>query len=101
MAIGIRNGQSDITEQYKGAAKLSLSQGLDALDVYYNRAGQIASTEIKKVINAQDGVPADKPAEATLEARKNRKPTPFKGTKYWLVTGQMRNAITYVIGGRK
>lgn len=101
MDIGIRNAKDDITEQYKNAAKVSLSRGLDALDTYYNRAGQIASTEIKKVINAQEDVPDGKPAESTLEARKNRKPTPFRGTKYWLVTGQMRNAITYVIGGRK
>ena len=56
---------------------------------------------IKKVINAQEDVPSDKPSQSTLDARKNRKPTPFKGTKYWLVTGQMRNAITYVIGGQK
>lgn len=101
MAIGIRNAQDDITEQFKTCARLSLSQGLAAIETYYQRVGQIASVSIKKVINSQEGVPSGKPEPSTLAARKNRKPTPFKGTKYWLVTGQMRNSITYVVGGRK
>ena len=101
MAIGIRNAQEAIAAQYLDAAKLSLRKGFTALDTYYNRAGIIASNSIKQVINAQEDVPSGKPSEGTLQARKNRKPTPFKGTKYWLVTGQMRNAITYVIGGQK
>lgn len=106
MAIGIRNAQKEIAAAYLDAAKVSLRKGLTALDTYYNRAGQIAATEIKKVINSQQDVPGGKPEESTLEGRKNRKsatgkPSPFKGTKYWLVTGQLRNAITYVIGGRK
>lgn len=98
MAIGIRNSQDAIGEEYKKAAIQSLKTGFNALDTYYNRAGIIASNSIKQVINAQDGVPDDKPEPATLEARKRNN---FKGTKYWLVTGQMRNAITYVIGGKK
>lgn len=100
-AIGIRNAQDEIADQYKHAAMLALTTGLEALDTYYNRAGQIAANSIKKVINDQEDVPADKPAPATLAARKHRKPTPFKGTKYWLVTGQLRNSITYVVGGEK
>lgn len=100
-AIGIRNAQDDIAAQYKAAAMLTLKQGLSALDTYYNRAGQIAANSIKKVINDQEDVPDDKPAAATLAARRSRKPTPFKGTKYWLVTGQLRNSITYVVGGQK
>lgn len=101
MSIGIRNAKDDLAEEYRKAAITSLKTGFDALDTYYNRAGIIASNSIKKVINQQEQIPDNKPAEATLEARKNRKPTPFKGTKYWLVTGQMRNSITYVIGGRR
>lgn len=100
MAIGIRNATGAIGEQYEKAAQLSLRSGTSALDTHYNRAGQIAANEIKKTINSQEGVPSGKPEQSTLDARKHRKPTPFKGTKYWLVTGQMRNAITYVIGGR-
>lgn len=99
MAIGIRNAQEEIAEQYKQAAVQSLKTGFQALDTYYNRAGIIASNSIKKAINDQEGF--DPPADATIYAREHRKPTPFKGTKALIVTGQMRNAITYVIGGRK
>lgn len=94
MEIGIRNAQDPIAEEFKKAAKGALSKGLEALTTYYNRAGIIASTSIKKVINTQEDVPGDKPSQATLDIRKVKG---FKGSKYWLVTGQMRNAITYVI----
>lgn len=96
MAIGIKNAQAGIVEQLRAGAKLALSQGFSAIDTYYNRAGIIASTAIKKVINSQEGVPPNKPSEATMAARKS---DGFKGSKYWLRTGQMRNAITYVIQG--
>lgn len=95
MSIGIKNAQEDIAEQFKKTAVESLSKGFKALDTYYERAGIIASSEIKKVINEQIDVPENKPEKSTLNARKS------KGTKYWLVTGQMRNAITYVVKGIK
>lgn len=96
MEIGIRNAQDAIAEQFKWAAKMALSRGLDALPVYYNRLGIIASNSIKKAINAQDGI--DPPSEATLAAREA---AGFKGTKALIVTGQMRNAITYVVKGEE
>lgn len=99
MAIGIRNAQEEIGNQYKLAAQQTLKTGLAALDTYYNRVGIIASNSIKKAINDQQGFPG--PAESTIYAREHRKPTPFKGTSSLIVTGQMRNAITYVIGGSK
>lgn len=92
MTIGIRNAQEAIAEQFKLAAQNALSKGVSALSTYYNRAGIIASTEIKKAINAQEGFKG--PAPSTLKARKSRG---FKGTKSLIVTGQMRNAITYVL----
>lgn len=94
MAIGIKNAQGEIAEQFKQAAINVLSKGLSALDTYYNRAGIIASNSVKKVINSQEDVPDGKPSERTLAIRKV---LGFKGTKYWLVTGQMRNSITYVV----
>ncbi|MDH4163322.1 MAG: hypothetical protein OEW15_11635 [Nitrospirota bacterium] len=103
MAIGIRNAQDSIAEQFKVCAQKVLSSlvggssGLDAMDTYYNRAGLIASTSVKKVINSQEDVPPNKPSDATM---RSRKAIGFKGDKYWLVTGQMRNAITYVVRGR-
>lgn len=94
MAIGIKNAQPQITEQFKLAAKNALTQGFKALEFYYERAGIIASNSIKKAINAQ--IDIDPPSAATLRARESKG---FKGTKALIVTGQMRNAITYVVKG--
>lgn len=94
MAIGIRNAQDAIAEQFKLAAKGALTKGLAALPVAYNRVGLIASNSVKKAINAQEGLAP--PSEATLAAREA---AGFKGTKALIVTGQMRNAITYVVKG--
>ncbi len=92
MAIGIRKAQAPIAEQFKLAAQNALSQGFKAIDIYYNRAGLIASNSIKKVINDQEGILG--PSESTIRARRAMG---FKGTKALIVTGQMRNAITYVV----
>lgn len=94
MTIGILDVNNEIADQFKFAAVKSLEQGTNAADTYYNRAGIIASTSIKKVINEQEDVPEGRPRPMTLALRKARG---FKGTKYWLVTGQLRNSITYVI----
>lgn len=94
METGIRNAQDAIAEQFAKAAKEVLTKGTGALETYYERAGSIASSSIKRVLNDQEGVPSDKPEESTMASRKSRG---FKGTKYWVVSGQMRNAITYVV----
>lgn len=92
MTIGIGNAQDAIADQFKLAIKNALSKGISALGTYYERVGIIASNSIKKAINDQIGFPG--PAESTLRARKAKG---FKGTKSLVVTGQMRNAITYVV----
>lgn len=92
MAIGIKAAQPQIAEQFKLAATNALSQGFKALATYYERAGIIASNSIKKTINAQTDI--DPPSAATLAIRKS---AGFKGVKALIVTGQMRNAITYVV----
>lgn len=96
MEIGIRDAQAEIANQFKLAAQGALTQGLAALSVAYNRAGLIASNSIKKAINSQEGF--DGPSEATLAIRESQG---FKGTKALIVTGQMRNAITYVVKGEE
>ncbi len=96
MAIGIKNAQEEITAQFKQAAVQALSKGVAALSPAYNRVGIIASNSIKKVINSQEGIAP--PAPSTLDAREAKG---FKGRKALLVTGQMRNAITYVVKGEK
>lgn len=100
MAIGIRNAQEDIAKQFFLCAQELMSAvvrgraGTDILEKYYHRAGIIASTSIKKTINSQEDAPAL--SQVTLAARKSRG---FKGNKRGIVTGQMRNAITYVVRG--
>jgi hypothetical protein len=96
MEIGIRAAQREIAEAFRKGAVDALSQGFAALFIAYNRAGIIASVSIKKAINAQEGF--DPPSDATLKAREARG---FKGTKALIVTGQMRNAITYVVKGEE
>lgn len=92
MQIGLKKAADQIAEQFKLAVQKSFSQGINALSTYYERAGIIASNSIKKVINAQEGIKP--PSEATLAARNS---AGFKGTKALIMTGQMRNAITYVV----
>lgn len=95
MDIGIKKAQAPIAEQFKLAAQNALTKGVAALEQYYERVGIIASQTIKKVINDQEGFPG--PAESTLKARKYIGTKGFKGIKSLIVTGQMRNAITYVV----
>lgn len=94
MAIGIAKAQEEIADQFGEAAKKALTDGSSAATTYYERAGIIASNSIKKVINSQEGI--DKPSDATLRARRA---VGFKGKKALIVTGQMRNAITYIVKG--
>lgn len=96
LATGIRNAQAAITEQFKKAAQSVLTKGQLALDQYFERAGIIASNSVKLAINTQDGM--DPPAESTIRARESRG---FKGIKRLIVTGQLRNAITYVVRDKK
>lgn len=91
MAIGIRRAQPAVIDAFRAGATKALSGNPSALTQAYNRAGIVASTEVKKVINEQDGI--EPPSPATLAARAAMG---FKGEKALLVTGQMRNAITYV-----
>jgi hypothetical protein len=92
LAIGIKNAQPKIAEQFKLMAQNVLKKGISALDRYYERAGIIAANSVKKAINDQEGF--EGPSAATLKAREA---AGFKGTKSLVVTGQTRNAITSVV----
>lgn len=92
MTIGLRKAAAAISEEFKKAAQQAFTKGFAAVTTYYERAGMIGANSIKKAINDQDGI--DPPAESTL---KNRASRGFKGTKSLVVSGQMRNSITYVI----
>jgi hypothetical protein len=102
MDIGIRKAQDEIVHEMRKCATEAFEKRAKALDLYYERIGIIASQAIKKVINDQDGI--EPPSPATLEARKyltkkkmNGERVGFQGTKALVVTGQLRNSITYVI----
>ena len=95
LTIGIKKAQADIATQFKLCAQNVLKDGPKALSTYYERAGIIASSACKKVINDQEGIKP--PAPATLKARQYITASGFKGTKSLLITAQMRNAITWVL----
>ncbi len=92
MAIGIRKAQDAIVLEMEKAAKAAFTKGPAILDKYYERVGIIASSSVKRVINSQEGIL--EPSQATLDSRKRRG---FNGNKALIETGQMRNAITYVV----
>lgn len=92
MNIGIFNAQDAIALEFAGAVKNGLKEGLSSLPKYYERVGIIASNSVKRAITSQEGIEA--PAESTIKARKRKG---FSGAKALLVTGQLRNAITYVV----
>lgn len=92
MEIGIQMSKDAVSEEFKKAIQNAFKSGHDAVNQYYNRAGIIASNAIKKVINDQIGI--EPPAESTIKGRESRG---FNGKKSLIVTGQMRNAITYVV----
>lgn len=95
LEIGVKNAREQIAEEFKRAGREALTYGPDALEAHYERAGFIASSACKRVINEQDHIKP--PAPATLKARKYLTKAGFKGEKALLVTGQMRNAITHVV----
>lgn len=93
LQVGLRNAQDQIAEQFKRAAQMVLTKGPVALNDCYERAGTIAANSVKKAINDQDFDGAPGPAESTLAARKSHG---FLGEKSLVVSGQLRNSITYV-----
>jgi hypothetical protein len=92
MEIGLKNAQDRIAEEFKKALQQSWKNGLSALPVYYNRIGMIASNSVKRAIN--DQIDIQEPANSTIKTRESQG---FMGKKALLVTGQMRNAITWVV----
>lgn len=92
MDIGIAKTLSQTTEELKSAALKALEFKGGQLEVYYERIGIIASNSVKQVINDQEGI---EPISFSTELARKRRG--FMGEKALVVTGQMRNAITYVV----
>lgn len=92
MDVGIRMAQPAIAAEFKKAVQNALTKGLSSLAQYYERAGIIASNSVKRAIN--DQIDIAPPADSTLKGRKSKG---FMGNKALMVTGQLRNSITYVV----
>ena len=90
----VSNIQEKISNEFAAAAKAAFNNP-DSLNKYFERIGIIASNEAKRIINSQEGF--EEISAATL---RRRIAEGFKGTKALIVTGQLRNSITYVVEGK-
>ena len=95
LTIGLRLASDAVTNEMKNAILVGLKKGGDAVLPFYERAGLIASQSVKNVINNQ--IDIEGPAASTLEGRARRG---FKGNKALIVSGQLRNSITWVVKGK-
>lgn len=88
---GIANKQEEIEDRLKAVGNAALDGNVGAVDRGFNAVGLIGQNAVRAKIN--EGVPPPlKPA--TLAARRARGRT---GDKPLIDTGQLRNALTYVI----
>lgn len=91
---GIQDAKEPIAEGMRKAAEAALDGNKGAVVANLNRVGLVASTAVKLKINNGPFVPL-KPA--TLAARRRHG---FAGTKPLIVSGALRNSITYVLRRR-
>ncbi|GAC1479337.1 MAG: hypothetical protein NVS2B11_03440 [Acetobacteraceae bacterium] len=93
---GIDGAMGAIIARLRAGAKAATALPVDASvpSVVLNSVGLIAQTAVRRYINA--GVPPPL-AAATLYARKHRKVAPRMGEVPLIDTGQLRNAVVYVI----
>lgn len=88
---GIADKQDDITATFVKVGQAALDGRAEAVDRGFNAVGLIGQNAVRAKIN--EGVPPPL-KESTLEARRARGRT---GDKPLIDTGQLRNALTYVI----
>lgn len=91
LAPGVKSAEESINSHLKKAAKAAMAGDQEKVDVELNATGLIAQAGARHQINngAHQGL-----AAKTLAARRKRGRT---GDKPLIDTGQLRNAITYVI----
>jgi len=94
MLPGIESAMDRIVARMKSGARAALSGDREAVDKTFHTVGLIAQAAIRQRINTGDFAPL---APKTLAARRARGRT---GTKPLINTGQLRNAINYVIRKR-
>jgi hypothetical protein len=94
MVPGIENAKSKIASNFKKAGEAQLDGNNGEAIKALHRVGIVATNAIRdKIITG----PFQKLADSTLRARKNRKISPRQGEAPLLDTGQMKNAINYVV----
>jgi hypothetical protein len=87
---GVEEARADVARLLEAGARRGLEKP-DEVDKALERAGLRAVSSVKAVITRNNFAPLK---AATLRARKR---LGFLGTKALIVTGQLRNAITYVV----
>lgn len=95
MDPGIQSVKKEIDNQYKNAALRIMSSGSVNIKSYLIAIGLIAQKGIRNFITAGEFTPL-KP-----ETIKRREQKGIKSTKPLTVTGQLRNAINFVLRRRK
>jgi len=88
---GVASVQNEITGLLRQAGQKALEGKVESITRIYNAVGLVAQNAVKKKIT--DG-PFAALSPRTLAARRARGRT---GTKPLIDTGQMRNAVTYVV----
>ena len=91
MKPGIEAASVRIVAQFKIAAARAIHADDSAVEQGLNKAGLIAQASVRNTIN--EGIPPPL-VESTLAARRRRG---RMGTKQLVDTGQLRNAVNYVI----
>lgn len=99
---GIKNAHRDIVASLKKAGQFALAGKPQAVDRQLHRTGMIGRDAVKRKITEGPFVPLK---QATIDARRKRskgsryrrKATTAVDVKPLIDTGQMRNAISYVI----
>lgn len=88
---GILNAQVEINRRLKMAGAAALAGKPASVRAQFNAAGQVGASAVKAMINSNVGPPL---SPRTLAGRKRRG---VKRTNTLVDTGQMRNAVTYVV----
>jgi len=92
---GIEHAQGKITEQMKKAGQAATERDPKKVEKALNAAGLIGQNSVRAAITDGDFVPL-KPATVAARERAGH-----SGDKPLIVTGQLRNSITYVVVDKK
>jgi len=92
--IGMARVMKDLIKQFELIALAAVENSSSKVNQGFERLGVVASQSVKTVIDQQIDIAP--PSFSTLKSRQARG---FKGDKALVVTGQLRNSITYVVEG--